>query len=198
MKVAKLAIGMFILSFIIGMMMGFKQGTITSDAKHAQDVVTIIILNPELHASKMKIKSTLMGKYQLNMYDADWFAEVISIAAYRYEVPDDIMVAMIATESSFKLDAVSKSKAIGPAQIMPASWKGIVYNIHDPAENIIAGAHILREYKNKCGSWDCALRAYNIGIGNFNKGKLRSESTTYINTVNKHIRLVSNGSVAKM
>ena len=88
-------------------------------------------------------------------------------AAQRYGVSARLIHAVIATESSYRSDAVSKKGAVGLMQLMPAT--ALQYgatDLHDPAENIHAGTRHLRELLEAFNhDVSLALAAYNAGAG---------------------------------
>lgn len=93
------------------------------------------------------------------------------------------ILSIVGIESSFNDKAKSKLKfdpAVGLMQIRPKTW-GI-----DPKElsgiegQIKHGAHILNHYYTKTGSTDSAVKAYNIGLTNFNRGKQQDAAHRYV------------------
>lgn len=92
------------------------------------------------------------------------YEDLIRQTADRYGIPYDLLYAQVAAESSFNPTAVSREGAQGLLQLMPATaaWLGVT-NPFDPAQNLDAGAHYLRQQYDRFGSWDLALAAYNWG-----------------------------------
>ncbi len=74
------------------------------------------------------------------------------------------VLAIIAIESNFKEKAVSQAGAKGLMQILYRKTSST-------KDNISAGIWLLREYKRRLKSERAAIHAYNIGIGNYLKGK---------------------------
>lgn len=93
------------------------------------------------------------------------FGEIIRAASKRYSVDADLITSVIAAESNFNPNAVSRRSARGLMQLLPATATRLgVKNIFDPQENIEAGTRYLSEllqlYKN---DFALALAAYNAG-----------------------------------
>jgi len=92
-------------------------------------------------------------------------------AAARHQVPEDLILAVIQVESSFRADACSHVGARGLMQLMPRTASSLArrlgreeYDIEDPAFNIEAGtaylAYLLRLFD---GDLALALAGYNAG-----------------------------------
>ncbi len=84
-------------------------------------------------------------------------------AARRNNVPEDLFLRMIGTESNFQPGARSHKGAIGLAQLMPQTARLLGVNPHDPKQNLEGGARYLSQQYRKFGNWRLALAAYNAG-----------------------------------
>lgn len=93
------------------------------------------------------------------------YDEYIAAAAKEYGVAEELIKAVIACESSFNPNAVSKSGAVGLMQLMPATAKGLgVTNSYDPQQNIMGGTKYLSSLvENFDGDLILALAGYNMG-----------------------------------
>jgi hypothetical protein len=80
---------------------------------------------------------------------------------------DPLLVwAIIDTESSWRVDAVSKVGAQGLMQLMPGTAKELnVSNSFNPEENIRGGTRYMRFLLEMFEDLDTALAAYNVGPG---------------------------------
>lgn len=86
-------------------------------------------------------------------------------AARKHNIPEDLFLRLVQTESNWKTTARSHKGAIGLAQLMPGTAQRLGVDPHDPSQNLEGGARYLRQMYNKFGSWRLALAAYNAGPG---------------------------------
>lgn len=93
------------------------------------------------------------------------WAPAIERAATDAGVDPRLVAAMVWQESGFQPDAVSKSGAIGLAQLMPATAEGLGVDPHDPLQNLDGGARYLAWTIREFGSLELGLAAYNAGPG---------------------------------
>jgi soluble lytic murein transglycosylase-like protein len=95
------------------------------------------------------------------------FKAEIDAAAAKYGLDPALLRGLIRAESNFNPNAGSPAGAQGLTQLMPGTAASLgVTNIHDPAQNIDAGAHYLRQQLDAFGGdVTKALAAYNAGPG---------------------------------
>jgi soluble lytic murein transglycosylase-like protein len=118
-------------------------------------------------------------------------------AAARAGLPAAFVESVAKTESAFDPAAVSPKGAIGVMQLMPATAKALGADPTDPAQNIEAGARLLRELLLKYnGDVVKALAAYNAGeaaVDRYQGVPPYPETQHYVNTV---VRDYLNGGAA--
>lgn len=90
----------------------------------------------------------------------------ITAAETRHGLPAGLLDALVAAESSYRSDAVSRAGAAGLAQLMPATARSLgVSDRFDIRANLDGGARYLRSMIDRFGSITIALAAYNAGPG---------------------------------
>lgn len=93
------------------------------------------------------------------------WAPAIERAAADAGIDPRLLAAMVWQESGFQADAVSRSGALGLAQLMPATAEGLGVDPTDPVENLDGGARYLAWTIREFGSIELGLAAYNAGPG---------------------------------
>jgi soluble lytic murein transglycosylase-like protein len=92
-------------------------------------------------------------------------SRLVARASAAYNLPRDLLHAVITKESAFHTCAVSAAGALGLMQLMPATANSLgVEDPFDPAANIDGGSRYLRELLDRySGDVSLALAAYNAG-----------------------------------
>ena len=110
-----------------------------------------------------------------------------------YEVPFDIVKAVVDTESDWKHKAVSKSGAIGLMQILPstsvAEFNTPGSALYDPYVNVTVGIKYLSKLHQRFGDWNTTLTAYSHGptiTDTYSKGYIRDNF--YVKRVFKNLK----------
>ena len=93
------------------------------------------------------------------------YNEVIREAATLYQIPEELVRAVIKVESDYDPRAVSRVGAQGLMQLMPETAQRMqVRDIMDPRENILGGVRYLRVLANMFnGNLQLTLAGYNAG-----------------------------------
>ena len=95
--------------------------------------------------------------FQKNLDKNHFFAKSISSASKKYDLPVELIKAIITVESNSFSKAKGKDNCKGLMQV-----KGGTYDSH---RNIMSGTGILKHYMNKCkNDTTKALTAYNMGF----------------------------------
>ena len=103
------------------------------------------------------------------------FENEVERYAERFEVPKEIVYAVILTESSFDPSAVSSADAKGLMQLTDDTNEYVTAyllkeeitegDLFDPETNIRRGTCLLGYLYGRFGNWETAYAAYNAGIG---------------------------------
>jgi soluble lytic murein transglycosylase-like protein len=113
-------------------------------------------------------------------------------AADKYGLPRNLVRSVMAAESGFQADIVSPKGAIGLMQLMPQTAQDLGVDPHDPAQNVDAGVHYLRDLLLKYdGGLFRALAAYNAGPGAVDKYHWvppYRETIDYINRIDRAMK----------
>lgn len=113
------------------------------------------------------------------------WAATIDAAAQREGLDGRLLAALVWSESAFRPDVVSHAGAIGLAQLMPGTARGLGVDPWDPSANLAGGARYLRTQLDRFDRVDLALAAYNAGPGRIRDGRIPDivETQLYVVTV---------------
>jgi soluble lytic murein transglycosylase-like protein len=97
--------------------------------------------------------------------DVSRYDEYIRQAAALYQIPEQLVRAVIRVESGFDPRAVSRTNARGLMQLMPeTAERMLVTDVFDPRQNIFGGVRYLRVLANLFnGDIELTLAGYNAG-----------------------------------
>ena len=115
------------------------------------------------------------------------YSDIISRYSEEYNVPEDIIFAVIKVESDFDPKAESSVGAMGLMQMMPSTFEWLtgeehlgenlpIRKLQDPEVSIRYGTYYLAYlYRRFDYHWDTVFAAYNAGEGNVGKWLKNSE-----------------------
>lgn len=132
-------------------------------------IIVIVAIISGINAAK-----ELEYEHKLAMHPKRYSEFVIKYAA-EYEIDEDLIYAVIKTESDFDCNAVSNVGARGLMQIMEETFDWIKFRLgdedtvyddmFDPEMNIRYGAYLVDYLLEKFGDKDTAIAAYHAGAG---------------------------------
>jgi soluble lytic murein transglycosylase-like protein len=116
------------------------------------------------------------------------YANLIHTAAQKHGVDEKLIAGVIGAESNFDPKAVSRKRALGLMQLLPeTAARYSVGNVFDPAQNIDAGTHYLKDLLARySGNLRFALAAYNAGpetVDRYRGVPPFRETQTYVRTI---------------
>lgn len=113
----------------------------------------------------------LFGFIERRLYPIK-YSLYVKYYAEEYGLPEEIVYAVILTESKFNENALSHAGACGLMQLMPSTYKSVAEEleripdinlIFEPSVNICCGSYLLSKLYNKYGVWEIVYAAYNAG-----------------------------------
>jgi hypothetical protein len=148
--------------------------------------------SPEAQRESYLTQFIMTYNKKLNWEQSNLIATAILDFSNRYTLDFRLVTGVIAVESSFRTDAISKSGAIGLGQLKPktAQWLGVV-NPYDPIDNVAGMSRYLRYLITKYnGSLDHAVSAYFQGQGTIDRGGISDTCKNYLYRLNNVLSLM--------
>ena len=102
--------------------------------------------------------------------------------AIQHGLNPNVFVRQIRQESGFNPNARSPAGAVGIAQFMPGTAKGLGVNPSNPMQALEGAAKLMAQYVHQYGNYRDALVAYNAGPGAVG-GKLPLETQAYVRNI---------------
>jgi soluble lytic murein transglycosylase len=130
-----------------------------------QRLETVVLLREFLDKESIRIPETTVNEIAGSIHEA----------SRRFDLPPEMILAVIRIESAFDINALSNKGAVGLMQIMPAtgeeiardlrmSWPGVDL-LRNPQANIEMGTYYLTKLIGQFNNLAVALAAYNHGPG---------------------------------
>ncbi len=124
---------------------------------------SVVAFEPEDYTSPAPAPPTVDAPLPEAIHDIKAF---VRDASQRAGLPPAFVESVARVESAMRPEAVSPKGALGVMQLMPATARTLSADPRDPAQNIDAGARLLRDLLIKYdGDVVKALSAYNAGAG---------------------------------
>lgn len=138
-----------------------------------------------------RLVSTITSKFKIDSDKANHIAQIAAKYSHPKFPQAHHILAIAGIESSFNENAKSKLKrdpAVGLMQMRPKVWGVDKSELSTIEGQIKHGAHILHQYYKKTGSIEGAVKAYNIGISNYNRGKQLDAAHRYVSKFNDEVK----------
>ena len=120
---------------------------------------------------------------------------IIAEVSTKFEVEENLVKAVIKTESDFQANSISSKGAMGLMQLMPGTANDMgVNDPYDPRDNVTGGVKYLKMLLDRYdGNVDQALAAYNWGMGNLQRstGGMPEETRNYVAKVKAHYKTLN-------
>ena len=122
------------------------------------------------------VSNFLINKYQdfkKQQYPLPYY-DIVEKYSAQFDIPKEMVYAIMRTESSFDPNAVSHANAKGLMQLTDDTLDWITryhlktegeIDIFDPEINIMVGTYYLRYAYDRYENWDTVYASYNAGIG---------------------------------
>ncbi|MHA6345209.1 lytic transglycosylase domain-containing protein [Roseivivax sp. CAU 1761] len=143
----------------------FSSQTRVLDSRAAQQYRSSVRLQPPRVVTPTKWDD---GAGQSPAYRGAYRGAYLAVArdaARRHGIPEDLFLRLVQQESGWNPKARSHKGALGLAQLMPGTARGLGVDPHDPVQNLEGGARYLKAQFARFRSWPLALAAYNAGPG---------------------------------
>lgn len=189
-----------------GLWLGVGTSVHAQIASYLDDQGKRVFVNADPPATRRVTHSSIPGGQPLAAprptysLPRDLLDRLVNEAADRHGLDPNLLHAVIGAESGGNPAAVSPKGALGLMQLVPATAARFgVGDVFDPAQNVEAGAHYLRELLDRFnGSLPKALAAYNAGEGaversggvpNYpeTRSYVRKVQTTYFQSGSAHL-----------
>lgn len=161
------------------------ESSTTIRAKDVEAAVSLLYRNQQQRDLVGSLELKIYENFPVPLTEANEFATWIVHSADKHGVVEVLLTSIVATESSFRKDAISHKGAIGPAQIMPRFWEEFCspLDLSAPGDNIECGARILSHLLEQCWDESCAIQSYNMGFPRVKAGKKFPSVERYQRTV---------------
>lgn len=145
----------------------FAAGTSLADDIYVRESGGVLEFSNRKKAGKLYARDSgpRMPSSGASYGDSGRYDEYIRQASSLYQIPEELVRAVIYVESGFDPRAVSRTNARGLMQLMPGTAERMmVTDVFDPRQNIFGGVRYLRVLANLFnGDLELTLAGYNAG-----------------------------------
>ena len=141
--------------------------------RHGPSLSIVILVLAVVSVGFGSLFNLICTLVERQMYPRNYTAYVEEYAK-QYDVPPNILYAIIKTESGFDASAVSEDDAVGLMQLVPNTFRWLSDDVlheylddgmrYDPETNVRYGTYYLSFLYDRYGDWELALAAYNGGL----------------------------------
>lgn len=144
------------------------------------------VINYQPDWQKWKVVYAIADRFKRSPDTVSQIYDATKAAASHYQLDHSLPMAIVAVESGFNPFAKSHDGAEGVMQTLKASG---VHPIEpqDIEQSVYAGSGLFYAYYKQLGSLQAAVKAYNIGITNYVRGKHHKAGKKYLAKVEKEL-----------
>ena len=134
----------------------------------------VLIIAVALLLTSVALYFLLEPKIDRALYPRE-YQQFVERYAKQYDVPENLIYAIIRTESGFEADVVSSAGAVGLMQVMPSTFRWLSDDmlgegledgmLYDPETNSRYGVYYLHRLYLRYSDWQTVCAAYNAGNG---------------------------------
>ena len=148
-----------------------QEKTVNSFAKELDKAVAKTEEKPAQKTEENKLPELTINKVSTKTNALPDFNSIIKTQAAKTGIDENLLKAVIKTESGFNPNARSHVGAMGLMQLMPKTAESLgVVDPYNPQQNIEGGSKYLKKLLSKYnGNKEMALAAYNAGPGAVDK-----------------------------
>ena len=142
-----------------------QKGKIDSLRDQNQRLQTVMLLRDFLENERIRLPQDTVTDIAGSIHEA----------SVRYNLPPEMILAVIRIESAFDINALSNKGAVGLMQLLPSTAQEIAHDLRmewsgeqllrNPQANIEMGAYYLTKMISQFNDLSVALAAYNSGPG---------------------------------
>jgi len=172
-----------IATLVLGVLLGVRYQARVESLREVQALVNVQKNKiEELRAENLRMHTDVLvrdfldrARIRLPKETLEHIANSVHAASTKFQLPPEMILAVIRIESAFDVNALSNKGAVGLMQILPSTAQEIAQELRmewrgedllrDPSANIQMGAYYLTKMIGQFNDLAVALTAYNHGPG---------------------------------